>query len=862
VVATSIIALSADTPTDTETLGGKGCGLVRLLRAGLPVPEPWCLPANTTQTDDSLDGELKRWWERHAQRGDCFAVRSSATAEDQADASFAGIYSTSLAVNSAAELRLAVQRCRSSIHSAAARAYRAKRELDTAPRMAVLIQRMVSARVSAVMLTANPLRPFASEIAIEASWGLGESLAAGNVEPDRYVLDRGSGALRSKQVGSKQTEVVPTRAGGTELQRVDEERADRPCLGQAELAQLFALALLVERSIGPQQDLELAFDDKQLWVLQQRPIVGLPPSDPTVVWTRKFGDEYLADYTLPLSYTLLVRWIEQDYLRDLAELSGQADLAEMQPLRRHNGYAYLSGAYLARLLRAVPASMRDRGLPDWFTPLWQRRMEREPFEPRRLWGLIRAHQRDPRAGLSQNEDALSAHCERIDRTILPKIRQRYEALSLAQWSEQFEQVYALGQEHFRIIRWGMGMHAPMLHGLLRALLIRWADDVSGDLYQALIGGLSDTKTALINRDIWRMAALAREDDALRGHVLALDLDPEAIRQAAPHQRFWSAFDEFLDTHGHRAGSREISAPRWREQPELVLGFIRAQLLPQQQPPDPAERANQAFEQRQHAQRRARQRAGRGLGGWLRRRVLGQLCTLTERYTRYRENQRYHLDYLLTHLRKLLLCLGERFTSEGVLEAAADIFYLEADELRGLLNEGASPNASELRIRIEERRSHHQRHRLRLPASYLFDDIETEGEIVEGDANVARDSAQSDLIGIGACRGVAQGPARVVRHAKELAEIRQGDVLVTSNIDPGWTHVFPMLAGIVTETGGTLSHGALLAREYGIAAVMSVPGATSRFRTGTPLWLDGTTGQVRVTTPLASKPSGSATGQHS
>ncbi len=846
-VTTAIIALSADTPTDTETLGGKACGLVRLLAAGLPVPEPWCLPA--TVTNDDLDRQLQSWWQRHARTGDCFAVRSSATAEDQPDASSAGIYCTSLAVDSAAELRRAVERCRGSIHSAAARDYRKQQGLEAAPRMAVLIQRMVSARASAVMLTTNPLRPFACEIAIEASWGLGEALAAGNVEPDRYVIDRKDGTLREKHIGSKQHEIAFAHSGGTEQRRVDDERAARACLGPDELRQLYALAKQIERDVGPAQDLELAFDDEQLWVLQQRPIVGLPPADPAVVWTRKFGDEYLAEYTLPLSYTLLVRWIEQDYLRDLAQLSGQADLAEMEPLRRHNGYAYLSGAYLARLLRAVPARLRDRGLPDWFTPLWQQRLEAEPFEPRRLWGLYRAHQSDPRAGLSQNEKALSAHCEHIEHTVLPKLRQRYETLSLNQWREQFDQAYALGQEHFRIIRWGMGMHAPMLHALLRAVLVRWADDGSGRLYQALIGGVSDTKTAVINREIWRMAALAREDQTLRARILALDFEAEALRRAVPHLRFWRAFDDFLAKHGHRAGTREISAPRWREQPELVLGFIRAQLLPEEQTVDPEQRAGQARRQRDQAHHQAAQQVGRGIGGWLRRRLLGRLCALTERYTRYRENQRYYLDYLLTHLRLLLLTRGQRLANEGVLPAAADIFYLEANELVGLLEtEQASPNVGELRANIEERRSHHLRHRQRLPASYLFDGVETEGEIIEGDASLLDSGQQQDPSGIGACRGIAQGPARVVRTAAELADVRQGDILITSNIDPGWTHVFPMLAGIVTETGGTLSHGALLAREYGIAAVMSVPGATSRFVTGTPLWIDGGSGQVRIAEP--------------
>lgn len=215
-------------------------------------------------------------------------------------------------------------------------------------------------------------------------------------------------------------------------------------------------------------------------------------------------------------------------------------------------------------------------------------------------------------------------------------------------------------------------------------------------------------------------------------------------------------------------------------------------------------------------------------------MLRRLFQLTQQYTRYRENQRYHLDYLLLHIRRLLLDQARRLCDAGVLVEPFEVFFLEADELEQLAREPIATGA--VRARIDERRDHYERWKDRLPATFLFDDVETEGEIVEGDR--PPDERRGDTAGVGASRGRARGPVRVTRSLDELGAVKPGEILVANNIDPGWTSVFPLLAGLVTETGGMLSHGALLAREYGIPAVMGVPGATRRFPTGAVIAIDG------------------------
>ncbi|MCB0219846.1 MAG: hypothetical protein KDH09_09150, partial [Chrysiogenetes bacterium] len=841
------IELNENTPERLEVLGGKGCGLVRLIRAGLPVPEAWCLPAGIHavhggEMTPALSKELRAFWkELRAKWGaPLVAVRSSATAEDLEEASFAGVYTTVLGVASERAFLEAVETCWGALHEEAARAYREKKGIGHDVGIALVIQRMLRPECSGVLLTANPRRAFANEIVIDAAWGVGEAIVSGKTHPDHLVVERSSGKLREEHLGGKKIEMQVLKGGGLSERPVSAKRRAARCLGDAQLRVLWQLACQVEEKIGPRQDLEWAIEDGVLYLLQQRPITGLPPLHPKNVWTRKFGDEYLADYNFPLGRGLLVKWISDNYLKEICVLQGHHDLVGVEPLRNHEGYSYFNGAFMARMLRAVPKSAREGNTMGWFPPLWEKHIQAQPFEPRRLLGMLSAPTKDPRGPVNKNLAALDRHTANVDRVVVPLLKQDYTKLSESEWKRQFDEVYALGIEHFRVIRWGMGNHNPALHAGLQGLLKRWCGDKSGELYQTVVSGLPETKTALINRDIWRLGIEARGSKKVRKGILAQE-PYEKLRKATKSDPFWASFDAFIAKHGHRSSTRELAAERWVETPGLVLGFVRVQLHGESAPPDPDAREEHAIAERRRAEKQALAALGRGPAALAKRAALKRLMELTQQYTRYRENQRYHLDYLLLHIRKLVLEQGRRLVKKKYLKEPGEIFFLEDAEFWQLVG-GEKIDRKELRARIEARRAHWLKWKDRLPATYLFDDVETEGEIVEGDPRPGQDSA--DAAGIGASRGSARGAVRVVRELAHLDEIEPGEILVASNIDPGWTNVFPLLGGLVTETGGILSHGALLAREYGIPAVMGVKNAMGRFETGQVLEIDGGTGAIR------------------
>ncbi|WP_182379516.1 PEP/pyruvate-binding domain-containing protein [Nocardioides sp. WS12] len=832
--------LTADTAPELTRYGGKACGLVRLINAGLDVPEAWVIPAavslDTAQRQACLDHELTAWWaDVEAQfPGSRWAVRSSAVAEDLEGASFAGVYETILGVENAEALLQAVKTCWHALEDTRAVSYLATQGMTSEAGIALVLQRMVEADVAGVMLTENPMRPFDDQIVINASWGLGEAVVSGRTDPDTIVLDRGTGEVVSTRIGAKELEIVWD--GGIAERAVSVERSKESSLSEQDIANLHALAAQVGEALGQRRDLEWAIEDGRLRVLQDRPITGLPPRDPKEVWTRRFGDEYLADYMSPLGFDLMGPWLIGPNIDEVAVLQRRPEIVEIDKIRRHDGYAYLNGAYVLELVRGLPLDSREGPLAAWFDETFVERIRAVPFERRLLLNALRAPRRDRGRGpVKANILALARHSAAIDASLLPKRKQDYTALSREEWRRQYDEVQAFGEDHFRVIRWGMGHHGPLLQGVLSKLLTRWVGADADQQLQTLISGLPGTMTAAINRDLWDLALLARtESDVLEG--LRSDRSYDDVRTRTAGAGFWAAFDAFLVQHGHRSASREVSAHRWHEQPDVVLGLIRAQVRPETPGTSPAEFEERAEARRLETEREVLVAVSKGPLGVVRRKALVHVLGQVQALTVYRENQRYHLDHILNHLHLLLLEQGRRFVERGLLLDQADVFLLTGDTFLAAI-EGDVPGLAE---DVEQSRQHRAKHEGRLPAAYLFDEVPTEGRV---EAPMA--SADGSLVGFGASSGTVTGTVRSVASLSELSQVEEGDILVASNIDPGWTSVFPLLSGLITETGGILSHGAILAREYGIPTVTSLDGAIGLLPSGTRVTVDGTAGTVLV-----------------
>lgn len=815
--------LDPDVDAGVDELGGKGHNLVALKRAGFTVPGGLVLStslftalyrgdraATAARLRDIFGEGLRNFLPQTK-----FAVRSSGSDEDAGDTSFAGQHDTILNVQGTDGLVKAVQECWASIENAAASAYRASHGSGAPAQMAVVIQQMVDAKCAGVMFTRHPVRPDVDRVVVESVGGLGDKLVGGTVMPDRVEFDRG---------GRRLVEAVHSTDGINSLDLIPD-------------VDFVALAEQLENAFGGKpQDIEWAHDGNTFFLLQARPVTTL--KRPQQVWTRVWGDEFWAEATTPLQYTCLGRWIREDYFYAVRRMMGVEQLVTGDPFMRHHGHIYFSSNYMYALLQMIPRPLRIPRFFNWLPPYWQAELQHIP-EKRWLGAraqvLCRLH--DKRASMFTHYRLLDDYIAGVERAFAGTLRDDLSTLTDEALWQRLMRGDRYGQEHFRFIRWGMGSYLFPLKLMVVRAGMDWAGDAQGIETELLLTAEEDNRTVGVNIELEALAGLARAVPALA----ALFADGKPVSRAAcaavaGSDRFVAALDAFLVRHGHRGTTRELHMPRWMDDPSLVLGLVGAYVnsprphSPKQLAPDDAK------EDKAVAAWLAKVRGSHAVLGAARAWWAAKLLHLARAYIGYRESQRYALDFILTEMRHLFVEVGTRLQRAGVLAQADDIFYLEWPEICALWAARAGkPSVPDLAAR----RSGFERDAASLPADWIIDGVEY------GGGTDTRDDDPSRLLGTGASAGKFTGRARVVHGPHELSRVREGEVMIAPNTDPGWTPVFPLIKGLVLETGGMLSHGAIVAREYGIPAVTGVPRACSRIRDGDLVEVDGASGIVRV-----------------
>jgi phosphohistidine swiveling domain-containing protein len=826
--------LDASVTAGVDELGGKGHNLIALKRAGFAVPGglvlttalyaralkkgPASFFATQKETPPPFSAELSALLGEGLKAfppQTRFAVRSSGSDEDAGDTSFAGQHETILNVQGLDALVQAVLDCWASLGSTAANAYRAAQGRGGDAQMAVVVQEMVDAQCAGVMFTRHPVRPDLDRVVVECVGGLGDQLVGGTVMPDRVEFDRS---------GRRLLEAVHSADGLHSIDRIRD-------------VDFVALATRLEDAFaGKPQDIEWAHDGKQFYLLQARPITTL--RRPKEVWTRIFGDEFWAEATTPLQYTCLGRWIREDYFFAVRKLMGTEKLISGDPFTRIHSHIYFNSQYLYNFLPLIPPTLRIPRFFNWLPPYWLAELQQVPETPLvAVRGQLLARLRDSRASMLSHYRMLDGYIAGVEKAFAGTLRDDLNALDDDALWQRLQRADDFGRRHFQFIRWGMGTYLFPLKLMVVRAGMDWADDTHGIATEMLLTAEEDNRTVSVNRELEALAAHARALPALAALFAAGGrVAREDCAAVAGSGQFIAALDAFLVKHGHRGTTRELHMPRWMDDPSLVLGLVTAYVNSPH-----AHGAKQLAPQREDA----------GVAEWLRRirgshALLGvarawwaqRLLQLARAYIGYRENQRYALDFILTEMRHLMLDVAARLVRAGLLAHADDIFFLEWDEVQRLWARRQSPGAGE-RIDVGTRREEFLRDAASLPADWIIDGVEYGGgtQALEGDG--------SRMIGTGASAGKFTGRARVVHSPQELGHVREGEVMIAPNTDPGWTPVFPLIKGLVLETGGMLSHGAIVAREYGIPAVTGVARACSRIKDGDLVEVDGGSGVIRI-----------------
>ena len=775
------------------------------------------------------------------------AVRSSATAEDLPGFSFAGQQDTFLNVIGLDALTEAVVACWSSLWTARAIGYRARNAIPHAGvALAVVVQRMVAAEASGVLFTANPLTGQRDEAVIDATLGLGEALVAGHVEPDHYVLEPETGRILDRVLGAKAVAIYGQAEGGTVTREI--AAADRSALADAHLRELARLGMKIEARFESPQDIEWAFAEGRLHILQTRPITTLYPlpaglsSEPLSVLLSFGALQGMLDPMTPLGRDTIAGLMVGG-----ARLFGYHASVEKQILMQEAGarlWVNLTGALNNRrgrkfILRAFefidPAAMQilqtllEAG--DW-PPPGRLRLRTflhvvSPFPAllaRMLPTLLRPDAR--REALLRRLDAWIAE------DCAPPEAAARDLSVCAAWMRR-----ALASAFPRLFThltpcFGSGMAGYVLLSRFTA-----AVPEAGVDSRALLRGLPHNVTTEMDLALWQTAQALRADAEIADYCSATDA--HTLAEAYLAGQLPSAAQEavagFLERYGMRGlGEIDLGRPRWRDDPtplfqtlQSYLQFTDAELAPDAVFARGAQAAEADIERLIAALRQTRL-------GWLKARIARLAARRMRALVGLRETPKFTIIRMFGKVRELLLANGAALVAAGVLEQPDDVFFLHLTELETLT---AQPERDWRGLVAERRLLHAQEQRRKQIPRVLLSDGRAFYEGLAG-------SSEGELVGSPVSPGVVEGVVRVIRDPRG-AQLAPGEILVCPGTDPAWTPLFLAAGGLVMEVGGMMTHGAVVAREYGLPAVVGVHEATTRLQTGQRVRVDGTTGQVTL-----------------
>lgn len=884
------VVLPLDTADATlESIGGKGLNLARLARAGFEVPGGFLVTTRAYREFvataelvpviqaaiaglDSGDApglataeatiraafgaagipqcasEVSTAYQRLGV-GVPVAVRSSATAEDLPELSFAGQQDTFLNVIGADQVVAAVVDCWASLWTARAIGYRIRNGIDHAEvALAVVVQRLVDADVSGVLFTADPLSGHRGRTVIDATRGLGEALVSGQVTPDHLVVETRTGAVEEHTVGAKAVATRPLAGGGVETSAAADGTA---ALTDAEIGRLVALGRRVQAEYGQPQDIEWAIVDGHLYVLQSRAITSLFPVPETddgllgVFFSFGAVQGMLAPMT-PMGRDVIVRIFrgatrvvgaKPSAADRLLHSAGERLWLRIDPALRHP----IGHRLVPQILKVLEPSagqivtklLTEPGLRPHFRPSPASLARLVAFAgrvlPRVPLTLI-----DPDAATDRLNQAVDLYLETAARRSAAADVLPTPAARLAARLKAFEENLA---EAFPTLipRFGpVIMPALILLSRLNGLARR-ADPGDGSVASlglAAVRGVEGNVTTYMDLGLWDVAR-AIQLDAAAAAAFGPDADPDVLAEAYLARRLppvaQQKIERWMATYGMRGVAEiDFGRPRWREVPGQVMGTLLSFVAIA----DPAQAPDAQFAAAATGAGAAVARLAEVSG---RRRSVRFMASRIRGAIGARETPKFTVVRVLGLARTGFLASGDDLVAAGSLDRADDIFFLHLDELRRVW----SRPGEYWRTLVTERRAADERERRRGQVPRM---LTGDGRaFYEG---LGAQAADGGLAGSPVSPGVATGRVRVV-FDPHITRLEPGEILVCPGTDPAWTPLFLAAGGLITEVGGMMTHGSVVAREYGIPAVVGVHDATRRLSTGQLVRLDGTTGAIAI-----------------
>lgn len=856
--------------SDVEFTGGKASGLARLIAAGFSVPQGFCITTEAYKQCLHASGffEDEEWQKIYTLSGnarasalaDCqtrirqvetsqlavhwgralqtlsrppnerWAVRSSATNEDTAQTSFAGLYRTHLGVV-LSDIDAAVKDLWASLWEDRVVSYTARRSYKTAPRMAVVIQPMVDAQSAGVAYSIHPVTGRTNQVTINAVPGLAASLVDGTVKPDQYVVEvtHEKQPIRvRKRILAHHSQRLVVSKGGLQVERLGDTTPIHSSLTDAQLFSLARTAKHVEQAFGHPIDLEWAFDAEQLWLVQARPITVRPSSTLTnddCEWSRTNFKETLPELPSLLSLSFLERFMDRHILSHYRRLGCRIPegLTSVRVLR---GRPYLNVTLfhiLVAQLGGDPSLNAEQmggepvqAIPQ-VQPLNRATLARAGWM---IWAEMRRVERSGPGVFREMKDLATVY--RRERILHLSVEELVPELDkLGPWLEG------------RDVTFGIVSGVGQCLQIFGQFLPRWlGPDWRGLLNAALQG----QGTVISAQQIVRLAELtdiARDEPAVGTFLTSEPWDPSTFREALADTKFLRTFDSYLEDYGHRAvGESDVMSPRLADMPESILAIVRIHLISA----SPSQKS--ILLRQRNARIAALAQIKRRIGLRYHRWVIFMWCYWRLcRFFALREANRHHLMYYSTAIRTLLMRLGELLVERGQLYEPDDIFFLTISDRAELLAGSTRDWKAVIRARRAER-AH--------DATVEVPDTVREWETAS-EQTLPSDKVEGSgiLSGTPISVGTVAGSVRVIRSVADWSKIMPGEILVVPVIDPGLAPLFGLAGGLIAEMGGTLSHGAIIAREYGLPTIANVGGAMARLADGQRITVDAGSGTICI-----------------
>ncbi len=871
---------------DAHLVGRKALRLGELLRAGLRVPAGFCIttaayrsflehnglestlrealsqldyesadlegqvrPLRAAIESCPLPDDVRRAIEEAYQGlGGPVAVRSSATCEDLPEASFAGQYDTYLNLLTLEEVLDRVRACWASLWSARALSYHHRQgisPLDMA--MAVVVQRQIPAEASGVLFTLNPSTGMEEEMLVEANWGLGEAVVSGRVTPDRFILDAWNERVRLRDVSEKRVMMVPDHPSGVKEVEVPEGKGAEPCLTDGQLLQLMQLGYRIQEIYGYPQDIEWALHEGEFYILQTRPLTSYTFAPGIGQWTSANFREVMPGFITPLSFSISIgyEWgkaLEEIFQRLKMMRKGER---KVEWGRLFFGRAYWNAGEVKRLNSIIPG-FKERAFDEsvGLEPTYEGDGLVTPWTPRTI---IRAL---PCLFALQNlYKTLWKEAEAYKREFLEE-EVEYARIDPAKLSDEelAEQVRYAIERHHRTNRIALLISflntqahddfAPMVENLNKR-----NPDAEPISTARLLTGLMDVSTGRPLAELWRLGQEALKHDRVAQAILESEPSelPERLQSFSEGREFWGRLQNYIQEFHYMAENDEdMSLPRWEEDPTFVFTTLKS-FVQAGGGVDPDELVAYQREVRLEEERRAAELLSRGwLDRLFRKRQFFSQLEILKRYCWWREEMRPLLSLVHYHCHRFFAEQGRRWAEQGYLERPEDIFILTLDQVLAALDG---------RLSSEEARDWVRKYKRMKRCYRNFEPPLTIGQglrsgLPEVPSKVA---VRRTFKGVACSAGKVTAKAKVVRGLSEAHKLKKGEILVAPYSNPGWVPLFSLAGGIVMEEGGLISHGAIVAREYGIPAVLQIREATKVFRDGQILHVDGDRGVVELVT---------------